>query len=159
MKSRDNLSMRWAISISLLYLFTIFPMGINAGASRRVDDFGLRAVSTPVSFGNPAAPAATFQGVTLEHGLRINHRNGMRIHAHFIVNERVNIHCLLEAHFFDSAGYPIDAAKDATFRTYEGKALVVNEFTPDFQSSEYTDMQLWVPTRSEEHTSELQSQR
>ncbi|MEO6393064.1 MAG: hypothetical protein ABIP75_14545 [Pyrinomonadaceae bacterium] len=135
-----------AIWICLFLVIISLPITLNAGEPGRRNSLGLGATLAPVSLFAPAPPVATFKGVTLEPHVRVNGHNGMRVHVHLLVTDRVRITCLVEAIFFDSAGNQIEATKTALFRTSEGKALIVNEIIPIFQSTEYKDLQMWVPT-------------
>jgi len=132
--------------IGTFLLVTSLPTGLTAADRRFRDNPSSTAFAAPFTLSAPAVPAATVQGVTLEHHLRINRQNGMMIHAHFTVTDRVNIKCALVAYFLDTDKQQVKAAPGSPNRSPSGYAMVVTNFAPGYPTTEYKDLQMFVAT-------------
>ncbi|MEO6393066.1 MAG: hypothetical protein ABIP75_14555 [Pyrinomonadaceae bacterium] len=73
--------------------------------------------------------------------------NGLVIHSHIIVTDRVKIKCRVEAYFYDATNNKqIPAAPGSPNSSSAGTAAVWRDIKPGFTSTEYKDFQIFVPT-------------
>lgn len=91
-----------------------------------------------------ATPVATFSEVTLEHNVRMRGHNGFMIHAHFVINDRVNVPCQLSVYFYDEKGNPVPAVGSSGPSPVP--AIIWRKLNPKYPSTEYKDYQIFVPT-------------
>lgn len=134
--------MRFASSAGMFFLLiTMLPLGqsVASGSLPKLVVSGSHriTVSSGIS-ARFAPPAASFPEVWLEHHVRMRGRNGMVIHSHIMVTDRVKIKCRVEAYFYDATNNKqIPAAPGSPNSSSGGTAAVWRDIKPGYPSTEY----------------------
>ena len=91
-------------------------------------------------------PVATFESMRVVHDVEVNGQKGMRIHAAFTVKYGRGTPCRMIAYFYydDNPETPLKS-DDAQYRDAGGNMSVHTRFTPNFESSHFGDLQIFVP--------------
>jgi len=84
------------------------------------------------------------QEVTMEQNVSENNLEGMRIHVKFTVDGFKSIRSQATAYFYYDTGEPVKDL-DGNFNTVDGQVAVSSPFTPGFDSTLYSDLQLFIP--------------
>jgi serine/threonine-protein kinase len=104
--------------------------------------------STTAAEPEPTAPAngvaARFVRVWTEHNVQQDGRAGMLLHAHFIIEGARQQKCQLTAYFHYATGEVLKDF-DQDYRTDDGQVSVWEDFTPEYDSTEFEDFKMFMP--------------
>lgn len=89
-------------------------------------------------------PNATFERVWVDYDITRDSRKGMLVHVKFKVFEMKDTDCLLAIYFQDENGKPLPD-KNKSFYTTKGKVAVFKKLKPGFASTNYDDLQIFMP--------------
>jgi serine/threonine protein kinase len=87
---------------------------------------------------------AKFNKVWLEHNVQHEGRTGMVIHAHFVIEGARQEPCQLTAYFHYATGEVLKDF-DQDYRADDGQVSVWENFTPEYDSTEFEDFKLFMP--------------
>lgn len=88
---------------------------------------------------------ATIQTVTPEYNVYEDGKKGMRIHVKFSVNNMRGIKGWCVAWFADASHNLLKYSGNSAYTNFNGNILVVDDFTPSYQSWTYSDFKLFIP--------------
>jgi hypothetical protein len=96
---------------------------------------------------NPTTSSAivcTLKDVTVQHNIYKDNVYGMKILVSFAIKNANGKECLAAAYFYDEDGTPLQDQNNK-FNTSDNKVGVGKNFTPQYASSVYTDLELFMP--------------
>lgn len=131
----------------LVALYALSTLLINVPlteGSPRENALGIGIVE-PAGASVPAGLEGAFKNVWIEHGVKVDGVNGMRIHAKFNVKNGRDVSCMMLAFFYTRDGEALRAGFDSRYTSAGGKVSAWTRFTPRYDSSEYADKKLFLP--------------
>lgn len=100
--------------------------------------------TAPAPAPDAGTPSGNFVKVWADHNVQRDGRTGMLIHAHFIIQGARQDTCQIAAYFYYANG-EILKDFDQDYRASDGQASVGEEFTPEYDSTEFEDYTLFMP--------------
>jgi serine/threonine-protein kinase len=102
------------------------------------------ATTAPETAPDATSPSGNFVKVWADHNVQREGRTGMLIHSHFVIQGARQATCQIAAYFYYANG---DVLKDfdQDYRASDGQASVGEEFTPQYDSTEFEDYTLFMP--------------
>ena len=88
--------------------------------------------------------AGTFVKTWVDHNIQDDGRSGMLIHAHFVIEGARQDSCQATAYFHYENGEILKNFDD-DFGTPNGQVAVWDNFTPEYDSTEFEDFKLFIP--------------
>ena len=79
-----------------------------------------------------------------EHNVYEDDEKGMKIHVNFTVDNLTEVRCCIAAYFSFQGEEQISGVNDE-FATKDGQAVVSEYFTPSYESTSYSDFDLFMP--------------
>jgi len=91
-------------------------------------------------------PEAIYEGARIVHNITVDGVKGMRVHAKFRVRYGKGIPSMMIAYFYldDEDNTPLKS-DNPNYRTRDGGVSCHVNFTPDYESAVYEDLQLFIP--------------
>lgn len=85
------------------------------------------------------------ENVYVEHNVYENSQKGMRIYIDFDVDNRKNVTCMAVAYFYFDSGEILKDFNGYYTTENSGQVAVGESFTPPYDSTQYTDLTLFMP--------------
>lgn len=138
-----SLVLRRRLAGGAVIMLLIYVLLVDGSLPKNVPAIG---VVESIGASAPDGLEGAFEKVWVEHNVKEDGINGMRIHAKFSVKNGLNVDCLLLASFFTRDGAPLRGVPTPSqYKTAGGDVAAWTRFKPRYISSEYADKKIFVP--------------